>query len=777
MKKFKIISILICALTIISALAVTVSAKWWDENPFTDVKSSHWYYDAVRITNENGIFNGTGETVFTPNGKMTRAMLVQALASADGFNKEDYKYNNQFTDVKSNHWFAPAVEWAYETKVTSGKTDTTFAPNENITREQLAAMLCRYAEYKGMTIENKADITEFPDASKVSSYAVENLKWAYGNGIVNGSKSGDKLYLNPRNPATRAECATMFSKYLYLTPTYEINGNDLSLYTIVRSKNAIETVVDAATALSKNIEMSTGYTLPVVTDNTPAGEYEILVGETNREVDIDKTLLTDIKEFMWTVDGNKLVFFGTDSEPGKGTKEEPTYRMNGSQLAVTTFSEKVLGIEFYTKDLTVATPDPVISLEDGYTYVDHVDFKWRTLDIDGNRNNHTENYHAEWGCGLPHQIGNLMFGYWKEGRYDNLWDNPCYTDPDNVASLIQNVRELMESRPHLTLIGLIQNDSHNYCRCATCSAAFREAGSRNGALLKLINTVCETFEDEYPNLKFATWAYTWGIKPPTNLQLHDNIIVYFNTIALDPAHAYNDSSCTYNKDVVSWLEGWSSLADEMYLWDHSGYTMTPHTPCSNFDDLRTNVRLFADYGIDGMFMNAVSNYDGYSDFNGIRSYLYDHLFRDSYMSEEEYSYRLNSILRARYGEGYLSLRAYIDELSALPRGKCSTFFAFTQGIFDYAEVRKQVERFDKYFADAKAKATEEQLERIEFEELSWTYLKQCALHETEYVNGTEAQRAEYVANNQKLYETFIRFGQEPYDHTWNYDPTVNPHNW
>ena len=85
------------------------------------------------------------------------------------------------------------------------------------------------------------------------------------------------------------------------------------------------------------------------------------------------------------------------------------------------------------------------------------------------------------------------------------------------------------------------------------------------------------------------------------------------------------------------------------------------------------------------------------------------LFVPSYMSEEEYSYRLNSILRARYGEGYLSLRAYIDEIAALPREQCGTFFAFTQGVFDYAEVRKQVERFDKYFADAKAKATEEQL--------------------------------------------------------------------
>ncbi|MBR4882055.1 MAG: S-layer homology domain-containing protein, partial [Clostridia bacterium] len=284
MKKQKIISILICTVTLLCALALTVNAKWWDENPFTDVKSTHWYYDAVRICNENNIFSGTAADKYSPSVKMTRAMLVKALANLDGYT-EDFKGTTPFTDVKSGHWFASAVEWAYTNGITSGKTDTTFAPNENITREQLAAMLYRYASYKGMTVENSKSITDFPDANKVASYAVANFEWAYGNGIINGSKSGDTLYLNPRNPATRAECATMFSKYLYLEPSYTINGNDLSLYTIVYSEGEIESVKEAAEFLSENIELSLGITLPVATDTTPATDYEILVGKTNREDD------------------------------------------------------------------------------------------------------------------------------------------------------------------------------------------------------------------------------------------------------------------------------------------------------------------------------------------------------------------------------------------------------------------------------------------------------------------------------------------------------------
>ncbi|MBR4880771.1 MAG: S-layer homology domain-containing protein, partial [Clostridia bacterium] len=187
MKNFKIISVLICAVILITAFAVTSSAKWWEDNPFTDVKSSHWYYDAVRICNENDIFNGTADDKYSPSVKMTRAMLVKALANMDGYT-EEFKGTTPFTDVKSSHWFASAVEWAYTNGITSGKTDTTFAPNENITREQLAAMLYRYAEYKGMTIENSKSIKDFPDAGKVASYAVANFEWAYGNGIINGSK-------------------------------------------------------------------------------------------------------------------------------------------------------------------------------------------------------------------------------------------------------------------------------------------------------------------------------------------------------------------------------------------------------------------------------------------------------------------------------------------------------------------------------------------------------------------------------------------------------------
>ena len=787
MKNFKIISILICAMLLITALAVSTSAMWWDDNPFTDVKSSHWYYDAVRITNENGIFSGTSEGKFTPNGKMTRAMLVQALAAADGYNKDDYKYNGQFTDVKSSHWFAPAVQWAYDNEITSGKTETTFAPNENITREQLAAMLYRYASYKGMTMDNSKSITDFPDAGKVADYAVKNFEWAYGNGIINGSKSGDTLYLNPRNPATRAECATMFSKYLYLEPVYEINGNDLSLYTIVYNADEIKTVASSAKVLSKYIEMSTGIKLPVVTDAAEVTDYEILVGRTNREekgiVSVDRAAFADDQNFICSVQGNYLVITGIDSDSDNDTGDRTTYNINGTENAVYYFLEEEFGLNFYYENEgTYAEPDPVISFEDGYTYIDGPEFETRTLyihDVGGDAYLTCGYYYSEWGCGLPHQLGNLMTGAWKE-TYENTWETPCLSDPDNIESLIANIRELLAKKPDVNLVGLIQNDSSGYCRCDLCAAAYTEEGTRGGALLRLLNKVAETFEEEYPNVKFATWAYNWSINPPkSDFEFHENIILHYNTLHLCPSHAYSDTTCKFNYESAEHIKKWGEITDRLYLWEHTGNFTDAMTPFPDFDTILTNARYFADNGCEGVFLNSMSG--RVADFSELRAYLFARVYRDPYMSEEEYSYRMNGFLKAYYGDGWQSIRNYIDTVTELGNEKCHGFHTGTLGYYDYEHIREVIPAIEAYWDEAEVKAkTPQQLENIRVTRISWTYLRQCALYDTEFKAGSEAQKKAYEEENQKLLDLIKKYEihiTENYDGDYDLNISLSPENW
>ena len=768
MKKLRLIAAVAFVVMLCCLLAVGASAKWWDDNPFTDVKSSSWYYDAVRICNENGLFEGMTETTFSTSTGMTRSMFVTVLAAADDSYDASQYTESSFSDIRVGSWYHAPAEWANSIGVANGIGEGAFGPKNTITRQELALMLYKYAQYKGMDVatDGSVDMSAYPDNSTASSWATTALEWSVQNGLISGVANGNETILSPKGTATRAMVAQIMVKYLALDPVREINGNDIANYTIVYSAAEIESVGEAAHALADHIEMALGYTLPVVTDDAEVGEYEILVGKTNREdkgiVSVDRDAFEKDTEFIWSVQDNYLVISGIDSSAERDTGDRTTMNIDGTKNAVLYFAEDVLGIEFYMiyHDVVVATPDPIISLENGYRHTDGPFFKWRTVEVDGCYISKCENYYSEWGCGFPHQLGNLMMGYWKEGRYDNVWANPCYTDPDNIESLKTNIRELLEKNPNLNLVGLIQNDSNEYCTCETCLDAFREAGGRSGAIIKLINLMCETFEDEYPNVKFATWAYNWSFTPPKNIELHKNVVVYYNTLVLCTGHAYSETECQYNKNALKNLQKWAELAEEIFLWDHSGCVVNPITPCPNFDVLDDNVRMFGEYGVDGVFMNAISTYRGHSDFNVMRGYLFDHLFRNPFMTEEEYNYRIDSFLREYYGAGWRLLREYLDEIQILGKTKCHGFYTETPGYFDYNEIIPCIERFDAIWSKAKENLDSEQLRHVEQAEMSWIYLKQCALFESQYKNGDETNRSAYRNENKRLYELLVKFDQD-----------------
>lgn len=176
---------------------------------FTDVRSSDWYYNAVAYVYSNRIMAGTSDTKFEPNAKLTRGMVVTMLWRMEG---EPSVTTNSFADVKdTTAWYYQAVSWAAKNGIVNGVTATTFAPNTNITREQLAAILYRYADYKGKDTAATKALTGYPDASSVSAYATTAMRWAVTKGIISGDASGR---LNPGGNATRAEAATMFQRFM-----------------------------------------------------------------------------------------------------------------------------------------------------------------------------------------------------------------------------------------------------------------------------------------------------------------------------------------------------------------------------------------------------------------------------------------------------------------------------------------------------------------------------------------------------------------------------------
>ncbi len=173
------------------------------EKVFTDVSTSAWYRGAAEFAYNAGLMGGVEKDKFAPEGAMTRAMLVAALWRQEG--KPKAKGKSPFTDLKQD-WYTPAVNWAYEKGIIDGYSKTKFAPDGKLTREQIAAIMYRYAKFKGADVSSRADLSGYSDKAKIHSYAKNAVSWAVAIGIIKGVTAKK---LDPRGNATRAQVATI----------------------------------------------------------------------------------------------------------------------------------------------------------------------------------------------------------------------------------------------------------------------------------------------------------------------------------------------------------------------------------------------------------------------------------------------------------------------------------------------------------------------------------------------------------------------------------------
>ena len=179
---------------------------------FTDTDYKAWYAPHVDYVYDEKIMNGTGEHTFGPNMALSRAMVVTVLYRAAG--SPEVTGEMPFADVEAGQWYSDAILWAYRNEVVKGVGDgSRFDPNGNITREQIATILWRYTYNLGAEMGAGADLSTFPDGAMVSGFAEEGMAWAVGEGLITGAVSNGVTTLNPWNTATRAQFATIISRY------------------------------------------------------------------------------------------------------------------------------------------------------------------------------------------------------------------------------------------------------------------------------------------------------------------------------------------------------------------------------------------------------------------------------------------------------------------------------------------------------------------------------------------------------------------------------------
>ena len=186
-----------------------IAAMQGDEMPFIDVTVNNWFYDAVKYSFTNKFMNGTSADKFSPNNPMTRAMLVTVLYRYEG--QPDITSETLFTDVAAGTWYTKAVIWANENKIVEGYGNGIFGTSDDITREQMATVLMRYAKWKGLDVSTTTELVVYTDATQISGWAIDAVKWANAEGLIKGRTNTE---IAPKDTATRAEVVTLLMRFI-----------------------------------------------------------------------------------------------------------------------------------------------------------------------------------------------------------------------------------------------------------------------------------------------------------------------------------------------------------------------------------------------------------------------------------------------------------------------------------------------------------------------------------------------------------------------------------
>ncbi len=182
----------------------------YNEPKYDDVAANAWYYDAVKYCFNKKYMNGTAPTLFDPDATVTREMFVKVLANLDGADTSSYT-ESSFNDVPTGAWYSEAIEWAYQNGLTTGVADGVFGLEQEVTREQIATFMMRYADYTHKNVTGRAVISSYKDASQVSDWAYDAMSWMVYKGFISGVTED---LLSPNTSATRAQFAQIVMKYM-----------------------------------------------------------------------------------------------------------------------------------------------------------------------------------------------------------------------------------------------------------------------------------------------------------------------------------------------------------------------------------------------------------------------------------------------------------------------------------------------------------------------------------------------------------------------------------
>jgi len=591
------------------------------------------------------------------------------------------------------------------------------------------------------------------------------MKWALANFVISGTgNEGEMLLLSPKKTATRAEAAQLIVNYFDFQKADEpaigkltINGNTIENYKIVHADN--KDSKNAAKALVDYIQRATGKTLTYTTDAVPVGEYEILIGKTNREGSVVsvKRELTDRSAFEISVQGNYLVIAGSNDE----------YEAN--EFGVIGLALERLGFGFYSGDIyTIARQDEV-DLADGYFFSDGPGYEYRVVYWSSKpEEERTSEPFKRYG--MPHNLPEIT-------GVPVTAPEPCLTDPEIIATSINNVRTILEKRPDLEILSVIMNDRPDCCLCERCMEVYRREKTRGATIMLLCDTIAKDIKEDYPDCYILTAAYLHTLQP-VQTKLDERVMVYYCPIENCASHDYNDPTCPLNASILGNMNGWSDVCDRLWVWDYSANFTYSFSAFPILDSLRDNKEWFYGLGVTGEFNNAIQGKSG--EFGPLVAYLLGKLQWKPTMSEDEYQAEIDAFLEAYYGAGWKNIRSYIDSMELLSDKNHWGYHVVPDGVVDYEDILANMDTFEGYWdaAEAMAKNTEE-LKRIQCSRVSWTYTMLTALYTRDYCGDDPAAKNAYVDLTAEFIEEVDALGVKwaESDRGVFYDPSKHPREW
>ena len=439
-----------------------------------------------------------------------------------------------------------------------------------------------------------------------------------------------------------------------------------SPYHIVTAANADAAALNAANELCAYLAKITGVTLPVITDETPAAEHEIIVGITrDAEAVIPDTTALGEDGYVIRTHGETLYLLGAS---GRGTL-----------YAVYAFLEKFAGCRFY------ASYFEKVPLSDTLTVPDDTDI--REIPVFTVRNTFWADYKndsfcakrrangrkfvpiaeewggsANWAGGACHTL--MALAEMKTDRHFNV--EPCLSDETVYETVLKNVRAWLHSHPGARFISVSQNDSDSRgvgCMCDKCRAKLERTGSYAGAYIEFVNRIADAIRDEFPEVMIHTFAYRFTRQAPIGVKPAPNVTVEMCTIEgcfrhpLDECDAIDDPHLKSDTFPVL-LQKWSELSEVLSIWDYTTDFAHYSLTFPNFAVLRKNARLFADNHAKFIFeQGAYTSRNG--EFCELRGYLFSHLLWNPYIDKEEYIRLADEFIDDYYGAGAPFIKEYL----------------------------------------------------------------------------------------------------------------------